>query len=290
MDKFNKVILFNLWHNGDLHCGRSFVNYTYNYVKSLGLECEHYQNVPLNLYKDLGIPCKTPINVEHRTPCFIKDNILYLNTWFAIDMTIYNKYGVSFDTLYEHFTNIFKVYFDKDISTEDLWTFFPEIDYNKFNIENAKKFLNTNKDRKKIFISNGTVHSAQSINFSFSDIINSLANKYPEYLFLLSNEDSYIKNSENIHFTKNIINSNECDLNENSYLSTECDIIIGRHSSPYMFAITKYNYNRNVKFIDFCIRENFYWIVNLPMTYKATIIGSREMNPMLIFKIIGNNI
>jgi hypothetical protein len=46
---------------------------------------------------------------------------------------------------------------------------------------------------------------------------------------------------DNVVFTNDIIKSNECDLNEISYLSTFCDIIVGRNSGPFCFASTKNN-------------------------------------------------
>ena len=64
-------------------------------------------------------------------------------------------------------------------------------------------------------------------------------------------------NCRNVFFTDNIINDelifqtntfwesnrqkNTCDLNEISYLSTCCDVIIGKNSGPFVFCETKDN-------------------------------------------------
>ena len=77
------------------------------------------------------------------------------------------------------------------------------------------------------------------VHFSFDDIIENLSNEYKEINFLVTN-DSLISN-DNVFYTKNIIGL-EKDLFEISYLSTFCDVIIGRSSGPHSFSYIKDNF------------------------------------------------
>ena len=43
-----------------------------------------------------------------------------------------------------------------------------------------------------------------------------------------------------------------CDLNEISYLSTHCDLIVGKNSGPFIYCLTQQNINNPAKrFISF---------------------------------------
>jgi hypothetical protein len=54
-----------------------------------------------------------------------------------------------------------------------------------------------------------------------------------------------------------IIQQEGCDLNEISYLSTFCNMIIGRGSGPQTFSITKRNLNDPDKIFVFLTKEDF---------------------------------
>lgn len=293
MAKFNKVVLFNLFHNGDLHCNRSFVKYTFDYVKSLGLECVNYQVCKNNIYEDLEIQNENLPYINNTYHKKIINNTLYINTWYAANKVLYSRYKVSFDTLYHNFSDVFKTFFGKNISEENVWTFFPKIDYSKCYVNHARMFLHNNKNTKKIFFSNGDVESGQCDNFSCSPIINKISEKYPNNIFLISDKKDDIIKRDNVFFTRDIISKNSCDLNENSYLSTECDTIIGRYSGSFTFALNRNNYNRDVKFIGICnqsLISNYSWINKLPMKYKAKIIGSKNTTFDHFSSLIESNI
>jgi hypothetical protein len=49
--------------------------------------------------------------------------------------------------------------------------------------------------------------------------------------------------TKNLYFTSDIINATNGDLNENSFVSTFCNLIIGRSSGPYCFTQTSENYS-----------------------------------------------
>ena len=75
------------------------------------------------------------------------------------------------------------------------------------------------------------------------------------------------------------------DLNEISYLSTFCDVIIGKESGPFAFCTIKDNLmNENKTFINFCDRNDWVWFPYGNCKYK----WSNNYNSM--YDIIKKNI
>jgi hypothetical protein len=148
------------------------------------------------------------------------------------------------DTLY----NLFNKYFEiLNITPKQKIDFLPVIDYRYYFLDSINDFLKNNDKKKKVFISNGAFYSGQSANFDFDEIILKLANDFKDVLFIVSNNTCVI--SDNVIESKNITKINN-DLNENSYISNFCDIIIGRNSGPYTYTLTKSNlYDINKKYI-----------------------------------------
>ena len=84
-------------------------------------------------------------------------------------------------------------------------------------------------------------------------VVEKLSEKYPNVLFFLTMKTNI--NKENVAYTSDIIKL-DCDMNENSYLSTKCDIIVGRPSGSYCFTMVKENFIKNKQFIT--ISDNIY--------------------------------
>ena len=80
-----------------------------------------------------------------------------------------------------------------------------------------------------------TIHDKIDINH----LIEKLSDNYPHIDFILTEKSNIVKN--NVLHTSDIIMTSGCDLNEISYLSTKCDIIVGRASGPYCFTHVKEN-------------------------------------------------
>ena len=73
-----------------------------------------------------------------------------------------------------------------------------------------------------------------------------MANIYSQYDFLYTNEED-ISNElilyNNLFYTPSIFGDHPCDIIHNAYLSTYCDIIVGRANGPFMFGAM---HNKNV--------------------------------------------
>ena len=106
--------------------------------------------------------------------------------------------------------------------------------------------------RKTVLISNGFVHSSQSQNFNFENIINHLSNEYNDILFFIT--ENINTNNPNVVFTGDLTNILP-DLLHISYISTKSDVIIGRASGPFCFSQIKENLlDINKTFICFSYR------------------------------------
>jgi len=138
----------------------------------------------------------------------------------------------------------------------------PQIYFNNLDTESMVDSLNYISERKKvILICNNDTKSGQSVNFKFDDIVLNLANNFKKfnYLFIVSN-DIGIEN-ENVIPASSIIKDKENELLKIGYLSTFCDVIIGRASGPFCFTHVKQNLmSENKKYISFTNkREEGVW-------------------------------
>jgi hypothetical protein len=121
----------------------------------------------------------------------------------------------------------------------------PEIDWSiQYDIEPANDFLISRVARKKYLFCNGAVRSSQSKVGNMSEVIYQLAANNPYDIFICTEKfETYL---HNVVFTSDIFDI-PCDLNEIAYLSTFCDVIVGKNSGPFMFTHIKPNINNEKK-------------------------------------------
>ena len=299
-----KLIFYNNYHNGDQHACRGFVREIITHCVNNGIECFYYHNCDPCLISDIPnlIHINKPnVNFSDKKSYTIKDGILYFNTWYMVSSSEFKAHSGSFATLYLRFKRVCKETLKFDLSPGNdpdyNIRFFPWIDYSKFEINGINKFIENN-NKKLIFVSNGSVKSGQvSKKFSFTPIIIKLASNHNDYIFLLSNKDKEIIKLHNVIYTKDIIKKNSNDLNENGYLSTFCDTIMGSASGSYSFAINKSNFfdnkNKNKKFLCF-IKDNnrtdkVDWIsrtlkYRLLPDYKVSILPCYDLSNKSVYK------
>ena len=175
---------------------------------------------------------------------------------------------------------------------DDERTYIPSIRYESYDIENVKKFFSERKRNVRVFISNQETKSYQSTNFDFSPIIVDLANHFPDAEFFITNKNEYTSGvpvNKNVFFNEEIIATTGGDLNENSYLSLYCNIIVGRASGPYEFCKVKENlFSPDKVFICFSNNrsEAFWYMGNI----EAKMVWSNVYDRDNIFSIISHEI
>jgi hypothetical protein len=225
---------------------------------------------------------------------------VYINTWYGQQGQKYLKqYGITMDSLYSAFDDTCKGLFGfslNDISC-NVCDFFPTIDYSKFHIGEAKNWL-VNNPRKKILVENGQALSHQAHNFPMASVIVNIAKKHSDKIFILTNQENMAL-PENVVYSHNIIKKGtRSDLNEISFLSTHCDVIVGRASGVFAFSLTQENlFRRGTKYLCFSNlvprQANKFWLGPLlqgRVNYSANILVSNENRMGNIQHIIEGNL
>lgn len=301
------IVFYNHFHNGDLHVSRSFIreimakigsscSFTYSHKNNSGL----LSDLP-KLKIDSNLLSSLPVEKTF----FRHNETVFLNTWYNSGQSKYmSRHGLTFDTLYDLFDdfclNGLKELLNLSFSLSDLHPqpndFFAKIDFSKFDLSKIEKLLQTNK-QKKVLISNGSSLSGQAENFSFSPVINSLANNHPETLFFCTQKGNDIHPKSNIIFTSDLIGK-QCDLNEIAYLSSFCELIIGRASGPWTFAFNYHNlFERKVKFLTFCNLtpkySNKFWLGDKfagHISFSSEVICSSSYETNSVLNLIEQNL
>lgn len=301
-----KVVFFNFYHNGDVHVSRGIVRKIVEKVHQIDptITFEYSHRNPPNLITDIpGLSYNRhaidSLRSDHDNLIRIDDTV-FINTWYAQQHFKYmNRYGITIDSLYAALDDSCKSLWNfslSDIST-DISSFFPSIEYSKYEIGESQKWLGAHPETK-ILVENCEALSGQATNFSMTPIIVDLARQHPTKTFILTGSDGVRILPSNVVLASNIIKKNtRSDLNEISFLSTHCQTIIGRASGPFTFTLTQENlFKRPTKYLCFTnltTSSNKYWIGSLfqnQINYSANIIVSNESNAGIVQGIINRNI
>jgi len=242
----NEIVLYNHFHNGDIFYSRMITQ-----ALSKHYVINFYHKLPPVLFEDTPEINEKSQNIDlifnmHNS----NPESGFVNTWIGqYNMKYVHKYNCSFRSNYILLTDICDTLGIKTPTEEEV---LPVVNYkNISNIDNIVKIVDdlTSKYQKLIFVSTGPVHSVQSYNFDFTPIIRHLSSLYNDYCFIVTTD------MENLN--ENVINGNKItqttpDLLQLSYISTKCDVIIGRSSGPFCFTHVKENLlNPNKTFISF---------------------------------------
>lgn len=229
------LYFYNFGHTGDLHYTREYIkdiinktNYdNYYYLKDNSPINKIFKDIPKLQYGKLNEYCLGKVGLlDNHFFLRVNDDAQYLKIPLC-----WNQ-----DTCYFIFE---KIYDKLQIKLESMNYYEPSINYNSYDLINIKEYLKSNINRFKILISNSDIQSFQSSEIDFYSLIDLLSNEYPNVDFILTKKIELKK--DNVYYTSDIININENDLNEISYLSTHCNIIIGRASGPFIYSLVKEN-------------------------------------------------
>lgn len=174
-----------------------------------------------------------------------------INSWIGYDSMSFlqNGEGCNFNN---HFKLVEKVCDELDVNLGNPLDYLPYVNYGNLlgcvRIKERMEYFKTKFD-KIILMCDGGVRSGQSENFDFTPIITKLADKYKNYLFISTNNNF---NTVNTVSTSPFLTSGLPDLTEISYISTFCDVIVGRASGPFCYTHTLENFfNKEKTFISF---------------------------------------
>lgn len=274
------ICFFCHFHNGDMFHIKSFIKeicskvetkiyiaHPNNPIITSDLDIE-YINLPIFWNKDRYSDDETIklhqkhsdllSNREH-TKFIDTEDCFYINTWIGGYFSPKNEYDG--ECSLRGFHRMFSMIYDEinskfgtDLKLSSVQDYYPFVDYSKFDCKNIDNFLESNTN-KKVLLCNGPCLSGQSLyNTDMSEILEPLAAENPDKTFIATKK--FNTNTKNIVFTDDIIQSQTCDLNEISYLSKFCYLIVGRNSGPFCFTLTKENINdENKTFLAYGSRE-----------------------------------
>lgn len=235
------ICFFTNGHNGDIIHSKSFIQ---EITQQLDIPCLYHHKNNFKISQDL-LTTTTQITPNNYYEKFIETkSIFFINTWLWPYLLDKSFEDVNLETNYEIYKNICKVInsiFNTNIELKEIENYFPFINFDLIQKENIENYSLHNKN-KKVLLCNGPCLSGQSsYNEDMSSIIEKLSIEYKNIVFIATQK--FNTNCDNIHFTDDIIQIRGCDLNEIGYLSTFCNLIIGKNSGPFCFSTIKDNYN-----------------------------------------------
>ncbi len=271
------LVFYNHWQNGDIHVSREFVKFFTESIDAKNYYYLHHKSE--ELLKDipkLQIKSEGLIYLDNDSPYMwnLHTRTLCLNTWYGVSPVFKDTASCTLDTLYSLFNLHLQKIFNSTINPLMLNNFIPSIDYSYYDQDNVNDYVKNN-NKKKILVCNGAVVSKQAKNFSFNVLIERVAKIFKNVDFIMT--EKFFCHEPNILFTDDIIDKNGNDLNEISYLSTFCDIIIGRSSGPYIYSMVKDNLmNPNKTFLCFSDDESIAWWSDDRSMFKCRTVWSND--------------
>lgn len=261
-----EIVFYNHYHNGDVFLSKPFIT---DIMSQLDTKYYYaHNNSPKILFdvdcEQFNITTQFPIQQKHR---IVISDVIFINTWIGAYFDLFPDQGeCNIHFSYKMYELIYKLLNDNigtNLKIKDKAEYYPKISFDKLELSFQDEFLEKYKDKKKVLISNGPGYSGQcSYNGNMADMINFLASENTNTIFIATHTFDTIFN--NVFFTDTINRRQDFDLNEISYISTFCDMIIGRSSGPFTFSIIPDNINNpNKKMICFGAHARDTYIHNM---------------------------
>jgi hypothetical protein len=306
-----KIIFFNHFHNGDLFVSKEYVRDIISNLQNVNFEYQHSNHFKTIL--DLKIQS---VELEKfLSPCDIiveKEEKIYINTWLGCyklkchglnELNFYSN-AINFGVLHKIWNYIFSELnkrLNSNLILNNKDFYIGQIDYSMFELENIKIFLENN-NKPRVLVCNNEPMAKQSFKGDLKNILEHLSLKYPSIDWICTNYFKSKNKNKNLFFTDDIIKSTKtnrnnlspwtrsiCDLNEISYLSNFCNLIVGKNSGPFVYTLTKENFkNTNITYISLnkIEEDSLFWNLNSSCKY----IWSNNYNENNIISMIEKTI
>lgn len=261
-----RVVFFNCTHNGDLHLSREFVRHLAATIDARRFDYAHFSR-PKTLRDLTGIGYRSLYDLHDAVPVEVRDTCnchvalpylldrvsgtLFINTWIGQQWGRYLLRGpsgardqVTLEGNHRMYSDLIRTLGLGPPLDRDLRRYVPTIDSTAFDVGGVVAHLSKARPGLKVLVANSDVRSRQIDNFDFSPVILSLAGRFPEVTFYVTAREPFGPASPphgNLVFTEDVIGATGGDLNEISFLSRSCDIIVGRESGPFEFCKVREN-------------------------------------------------
>lgn len=255
--EIRNICFFNHYHNGDLFHSKEYVR---DIIATVPLKYYYAHRCHSNVLADVDAEYTPLPNINDKTIFAAQGDTFFINTWIG---AYFNnpELGIEHDgectirflhSMYEKvYVKLNEIMLGVNLTLKPVEHYFPRIDFDKWFLDNVNTFLeNHDKSRRMVLFSNGPCLSGQcdAYNDKMSGLIISLAKKHNDVTFIATHKFTTDGDVPNLLFTNDIIQQvSGCDLNEIAYLSTKCDLIVGRNSGPFCFCTTQDNINDSKK-------------------------------------------
>lgn len=243
------ICFFNHWHNGDVFAAKGYLQ---NIQQQNGfIQCTHLHINHAKIMQDLNMIHGHCDLLDQQLHDHLKfgydDQEMFINTWIGSwgwdgGVIRQGEEHANYNSLHRMFTHLYNYLNSYNgmslvISNNPL-DYVASTDWKQYDISSAVDYLSrTPRDRLHL-LCNGLVRSTQSNLGNMKSVIEQLAERYPQDVFICT--AGFDTDLSNIHFTDDIFGL-ENDINEIAYLSTYCSTIVGKNSGPYMFCHVKDN-------------------------------------------------
>lgn len=260
---FNIVGFYNSYGSGDIFESREFIRDVMRLLPAR--KYVYYTGKSSRLLMDIRdlevVSTGVPAVLDSMKP-FVHDTVhgnLFFNTWIGRDSGyVLPGIGCTVEGLHDMWNDMlrpFSVQLSEDIPLEYLTSY----NYSKYDIVGINEYMDSIVGTKKVYISNGDVHSLQADNFDMTPMIIELARRFSTVRFFVTADKANLPTIGNIVNANSLIpNHLDSNLPELSYLSRWCGVTIGRNSGPHVFSWVKGN----------CLR------VMANITFSHTLTGS----------------
>jgi hypothetical protein len=243
-----KLTFYNHFGLGDTFESREFI---LDWMDTLKLDtCEVETNFPA-VFEDLPQIITKPLPA-HRDPhqhLSKRAGHVIVNSWIGAlngettpkgDFVISPGVGCTVDNLHR-MHSLYMKWLNLRGMKKPVVEYLTDIDYSKVNCGSVDQFVKEQEGRQLVLVCNGRTGSMHADNFSMSGMVELLPHD-PNTVFILTEREEW--GLENTFYTDDITQRRlgGSDFNAISYLSTFCDVIVGRCSGAQMPCETKRNW------------------------------------------------
>ena len=261
------VCFFNRWHNGDVFAGKGWIQDIMQQVPDINYGYAHVNNP--KIVADLDCVHMSydvlPAGIADHVRFAVNDTTVFINTWIGSYVDEVLKPGEQHGN-WPNLHHMWTLIYDKlnEINGMNLvmdanpLKYVPVTTWAPYRTDLADNFTARHSDATGFHLfCNGIVRSYQSRLDYMSEVIQNLAKRHTDHIFICTAKE-FTTDLPNVFFTEDIFGL-DSDINEIAYLSTHpmCYSIVGKNSGPYMYCHVRENiFNKDKQFVSLSHRPS----------------------------------
>lgn len=237
-----KLTFYNHYGNGDLFESREFV---LDWMRLAGVTTADYahRNLP-GFFADLpqlrSVPVAPEMDMHRGIEWRAGGEELWVNTWIGRDSQYVVNPGIGcvVEQIFRMHNDLLREAGFAPLS-RSLKEYIPSIDYARIKVGYLPMFIDKQRGKRLVLMCNGPTGSGQASNFAFGPMLDRMPYR-EDVAYIFTQYDNGIahevRSRGDVFFTDDLTGREPTgwDLNEISYLSRSCDVIVGRCSGAQM--------------------------------------------------------